>query len=652
MTLARLEIRTQLGAIALMVVIGFALVGGVYWTSTKRSETVRNDLQNATGYLVTAQNATYWVVRSSVAEKTFLDQREQKVLDTFGTAAEAARTALDALSSSPLAATSNGLSSAFETYVDAFGRLVEDWRTLGFDEEGGLLGALRASAHAIEERVGDIGMEEGAGLQAAMLTLRRHEKDFMLRGDPKYVDRHAKAVDDFLAFLSRTPMPFATKGEIRDLLESYARDFKAYATLRLTIVEKVAGLEGMMEAMQPRYAALTQEAVALADAARLAGSQNEADTKTFIALTIAVITLIVLALVVTIAVQLNRALHRMGEAMVRLSDGHLDTEIPAHGWRNVIGRMAGAMAVFKQNLMRVRRLEQEQKDAERIAAEDRKAAMHALAREFEEAVGGLVSKFRTSSDNATRRAHAFMADAEETSGKMAEVSSASEQATGNVETVAAAAEELFASIGEISRQVQETSTLARKAADEATTAVDRMGGLTSTADRIGEVVTLITDIANQTNLLALNATIEAARAGDAGKGFAVVANEVKALAGQTSRATEDIGKQIGNIQDEVASNTKLIADVASIVQDIDSFASTIAAAIEEQSAATSEIARNVQEAADGTRHVGASVSSVAESASRTRRDAAELDTVASELSRDAERLSEQVNEFLDHVRSA
>jgi len=232
------------------------------------------------------------------------------------------------------------------------------------------------------------------------------------------------------------------------------------------------------------------------------------------------------------------------------------------------------------------------------------------------------------------------------------VAAAADQAAANVTTVAAAAEELGSSVEEIGRQVQGSATLSREAVSEAAQTTTFVRDLSEAAQRIGDVVAMISTIAGQTNLLALNATIEAARAGEAGRGFAVVASEVKALATQTAKATEEISGQIALIQTSTGRAVQAIGSITGRIREIDGVATTIAAAVEQQGAATQEIVRNVTQAATGTGEVTSNIAGVAGAAEETGTAAGQVLGAASALSRQSEHLSAEIARFLATVRAA
>jgi methyl-accepting chemotaxis protein len=347
-----------------------------------------------------------------------------------------------------------------------------------------------------------------------------------------------------------------------------------------------------------------------------------------------------------------RPIRRIGDVLLELANGNKAVDIPFTQRGDEVGDNARAAHTFKDNLIRIERMEAEQKDQEAAAMAQRKAEMIKLADAFQAAVGGIVNTVSSTSSQLEAAAGTLSGTADQTQQLSGLVAAASEQASANVAAVASAAEEMSASVTEIGRQVHDSSRIAGEAVEQAKRTDARINELLQAAGRIGDVVKLITAIAEQTNLLALNATIEAARAGESGRGFAVVASEVKALATQTAKATEEIGTQITGMQAATQDSVGAIKEIGNTITHISDIATTIAATVEEQGAATAEIARNVSEAAKGTAEVAEKITHVNHGASATGSASAQVLESARSLSRESSNLKAEVENFLKTVRAA
>ncbi|GJD61792.1 hypothetical protein MPEAHAMD_1939 [Methylobacterium frigidaeris] len=349
----------------------------------------------------------------------------------------------------------------------------------------------------------------------------------------------------------------------------------------------------------------------------------------------------------------TRPIGRLVGVLERMARGEIDAEIAEARRGDEIGAIGRSVEGIKAMVAQKAAEQAEiQRIADAAAAEERRRTMMALADGFEQAIGGIVGRVASSATELQATAGQMTATATETASQSATVAAAAEQAASNVGTVAAAAEELGASVQEIGRQVDGSANLAQAAVTEADRTGARVRELSQTVSRIGDVAGLISSIAAQTNLLALNATIEAARAGAAGRGFAVVAAEVKELAAQTARATEEIGQQIAAVQGATGETVSAITAITARIREIDTVTVAIAAAVEEQGVATQEIVRNVSQAATGTGEVTGNIAGVAGAAEETGAAATQVLASATELSRQSEHLGAEVARFLATVRAA
>ncbi|WGD55999.1 Cache 3/Cache 2 fusion domain-containing protein [Bradyrhizobium sp. CB1650] len=362
--------------------------------------------------------------------------------------------------------------------------------------------------------------------------------------------------------------------------------------------------------------------------------------------------LLVMLLTMLVVRRITKPLSSVTRSLTALANGQSDVEIHCDDRADEIGEIACTVAVFRSNSLERARLRSEQAAASAAAAEQRKSDLRNFVDEFRGSVGGILNRVLESSSEFERVAHRLTDTARSTADLSAQSAGASEQASDHVRSAAAASDELSKSISEITRRVQESNEISAEAVRQAEATDQRIAQLSEAGARIGDVVKLITTIAEQTNLLALNATIEAARAGDAGRGFAIVAQEVKTLAGQTAKATDEISSQIASMQLATEESVTAIKAIGQTIERISGIATSISAAVEQQRSATHNIAASVRAAASGTADVAINVRHAAKGASETGETSSRMFASAQALSGESLQLKAEVDSFLDRVRAA
>ncbi|SHN15076.1 methyl-accepting chemotaxis protein [Roseibium suaedae] len=360
---------------------------------------------------------------------------------------------------------------------------------------------------------------------------------------------------------------------------------------------------------------------------------------------------ICVGLSILIARSIANPLRTLSTRMLEIAQGNFSVAIEGVDRNDEIGKMSQAVEVFRENGLTRQQLEQ-QTEEDRLRELRRQKEVNKLISVFQEEVRMALGSVSDNTGKLNESAIALRNIATETEESSGSAAAASEQATANVQTVASAAEELSASISEINRQVDQSSAIVGQASESAALSNAKVASLDAAAQKIGEVVSLIQAIAEQTNLLALNATIEAARAGEAGRGFAVVAAEVKELANQTSKATEEISSQIHAIQGSTRETVAVIEDITKIMEQVSGYTTAIADAVGEQGLATREISSNVQEAAQGTHLATVNMHTVANGATMTAQTADDVLASTNRTAESTDNLRNKIEAFLRDVAAA
>jgi methyl-accepting chemotaxis protein len=650
--LSNIRIGVRIAGLVALGVAGLAVLALFFWLGDNEVEQETALADQYTTLALLARDVDAQALQMRRREKDFILRADMKYAERYHKAAENVFAALTEITE--LSVMKEHVEDVEEVrakiteHSTLFDQMVAVTERIGFDENQGLQGSLRNAVHEVESKLDEFQLDN---LTVKMLMMRRHEKDFIMRGSDKYIKRIDARRAEFTPLLEEALISTSDKQDIARLLDQYVKDFKAYAAgyqeehdLRKQLSAKYAEAEPLLDEMF----ATANEGYGASQAA-LADTRN--GTRNWI-LGVAVITAIVFAgFALFLARSITRPVSNLTEIMIKLAGGDKTVIIPSADARDEVGDMARAVLVFKENMIRNDEM-QAQQEAERAAKERRAEQIATLTDGFDAKVREVLQTVSSASTELQQTAESMAATAEQTNQQASSVATASSQATANVQTVATASEELSASIAEIGRQVNQSAKIAANAVDEAARTNEAVRGLDEAANRIGEVVTLINDIAGQTNLLALNATIEAARAGEAGKGFAVVAQEVKNLANQTAKATEEISQQITSVQEETRDTVTAIENIMSVISEISDISTTIASAVEEQGVSTQEIARNVQQAAQGTQEVNTNIGGVTQAAASTGAASNQVLDSASQLSAQAETMRAEVERFLADVRAA
>lgn len=645
----RLRIRTRINLLVLLTVFATSALGITYITGqTGTQAALESKNQYATLYEL-AQTVEIGALQMRRSEKDFLLRRDTKYIDKYDAAAKSVDTALDEMSqlaaSSVVSDSIQNLKTDVDRHRQQFHKVSDLHLEIGLNEKEGLEGALRSAVHNVEELLKTAEMD---ALTVKMLMMRRHEKDFMMRGAEKYVARIDKRREEFDALIKDSGLSSDLIANLSTLMDSYQAGFKAYAETAMILVPETKQLSKIFAEMQPDFAKIrevTDEGQSTANV-NFASAINTTDQAFLIASVAVLAAGIFLALL--IGRSITRPINRLNDAMKSLADGNLDSDIPMLGAKTEFGEMAETVQFFKiASVERAALMSESQQDQE--ARANRQAKVDSLIGEFRETVRGVLDAVNAENREMESSAGSLFSVASQTTALADSVSNASLDASKNVEAVAAAAETLSTSISEISDQVGQTKAIVEQASGATIETDAKIAGLADSADKIGEVILLIQGIAEQTNLLALNATIEAARAGEAGKGFAVVASEVKELATQTAKATEAISTQITDIQKETESSVDAIRGISEMMREVSSATETISAAVEEQGKATAEISENVRSAAAGSNGVSENIVGVRQGADESQATAERVLSAARGVSNNTEQLRQVVDEFLDDV---
>jgi methyl-accepting chemotaxis protein len=530
-----------------------------------------------------------------------------------------------------------------------------------------------AGSRALADRTEEISgtwvpkISTAAALSSTLFELRLAQSAHLLSQDDSEMamdEAEAKKLfarmDELIAVyqpLISTDQEKGVFGRFAAVTRSYGKMHEQFVSLS-RVNDDVAAAKFFRSDMRPVFGALISTLATLgkttaegSSAARAEAEETAASVAFRIALGIGIAVAVVLVALAYTLRGVTRPLQRITAAVQSIARGDLVTPIPHASAGNEVGDIARGLLTLRDELREGQVARERQVASERLEAERLVAARGRIADAFQAKMGAIVERFADSAAELSNAAGSLSQTAAETTRRAQAAAGASEEASSNVQTVAAGAEELSASIREIGMQVGRSAAIARTATQDGTAAAETIRSLAQSAQQIGTVVDLISNIAGQTNLLALNATIEAARAGEAGRGFAVVAAEVKQLADQTSRATEEIGRKISEIQGATSASVASITRIVATIGTIEEVTNSVASAVEEQEAATNEIAGNTQRAALGAAEVSRNIGGVGSEAEMTGSAATQLMGLSGKLAEQSGDLQSEVSAFVAELRA-